>query len=684
MMASALSDATKWYLAINESDWVTALSTFKNGLNEQSSSITTPHSFPVGLWHETPEKAIEALSVYSARRLNFSPSGDSESLEAIVGAKAYAKLQLQGTFYCVILEPTEKFMEEFIPTGKVELDEGRLRCRVPPVLTKDTSMFTNKEVIPLLDTKYCHVRVQAYKLQTRILPAEGHGAEPPSQGLVIFIPWNSWRGLGNSVDDLIFGIDLSYRDYVTRNTVKGKTPQAHFNAARSAVAFPSVATAGVCAFLKTRSLTGTVLEITIPLQLLPTTSLTMQFIGESLFPHYRLLLEEPMLEFMRGSGMPALVQYQLVAQPEGDGTSWKEALEHRKRNLLQARGRLMEELESKKARLRLIDAEIQGVGAHVAEDDTAHEFLAEPMPEAPASVLSSYAAAVQAKSFMDPVQTATVHDKEVRYETSIGMLGDTLDAKCLSGADDPSTWLNMFVDGMDMAKFCVTEAISETYCLMDTNIAATANLDMTLLTEEIYQAVPREVLAHVSLAGAGVAWPTGLRVHADNAPSETKNQYCFYWGAWMLDLGLFNQVSFTFYMKGHSHGLPDQRFSELRDALQKASWIEDLQSFRDIIEGCVQGRQGRRLRARHVSSLYDYKGFFDSLETVLSGHVQTAANNKKNLQACHSFMLCKRRVAEDMALPEIESFFSDPPHPDDIIMITKLHMSSEEISQACA
>ena len=29
---------------------------------------------------------------------------------------------------------------------------------------------------------------------------------------------------------------------------------------------------------------------------------------------------------------------------------------------------------------------------------------------------------------------------------------------------------------------------------MDTNIAATANLDMTLLTEEIYQAVPREVL----------------------------------------------------------------------------------------------------------------------------------------------------------------------------------------------
>ena len=30
----------------------------------------------------------------------------------------------------------------------------------------------------------------------------------------------------------------------------------------------------------------------------------------------------------------------------------------------------------------------------------------------------------------------------------------------LSGADDPSTWLNMFVDGMDMAKFCVPRNVT--------------------------------------------------------------------------------------------------------------------------------------------------------------------------------------------------------------------------------
>ena len=63
-------------------------------------------------------------------------------MEAIVGAKAYTKLQLQGTFYCVTLEPTEKFLEEFVPSCAVELDAGRLRCKVPPVLAKDTSMFT--------------------------------------------------------------------------------------------------------------------------------------------------------------------------------------------------------------------------------------------------------------------------------------------------------------------------------------------------------------------------------------------------------------------------------------------------------------------------------------------------------------------------------------------------------------
>ena len=142
------------------------------------------------------------------------------------------------------------------------------------------------------------------------------------------------------------------------------------------------------------------------------------------------------------------------------------------------------------------------------------------------------------------------------------------------------------------------------------------------------------------------------------------------------------EVHFTYFQKGHSHGLPDQRFSEVRSALLSASWIQDLQDFLHVIEGGVKGRQGRELRTSHVEATYDYKDFFSWLEWGLSGHVQTAANNQKNLQACHSFLLVKRKVARNFAVIVEPCVDDEPEHEDDIIMITKLYMSSDEVSQA--
>ena len=135
-------------------------------------------------------------------------------------------------------------------------------------------------------------------------------------------------------------------------------------------------------------------------------------------------------------------------------------------------------------------------------------------------------------------------------------------------------------------------------------------------------------------------------------------------------------------MKGHSHGLPDQRFSEVRTALLNASWIEDLNGFQSVIKGGVKGRQGRELRTRHVEAMYDYKGFLSGLEWGLSGHVQTAANRQKNVQACHSFLLVKRKVAQRFAVILEEDDNDEPKHDDDIMMITKLYVSSDEVSQA--
>ena len=44
-----------------------------------------------------------------------------------------------------------------------------------------------------------------------------------------------------------------------------------------------------------------------------------------------------------------------------------------------------------------------------------HEFMAEPLPEAPSSSMASFAPAVQARNFMDMAQKAEYFEKEIRH-----------------------------------------------------------------------------------------------------------------------------------------------------------------------------------------------------------------------------------------------------------------------------
>ena len=44
-----------------------------------------------------------------------------------------------------------------------------------------------------------------------------------------------------------------------------------------------------------------------------------------------------------------------------------------------------------------------------------HEFMAEPLPEAPSSSMASFAPAVQARNFMDTAQKAEYFEKEIRH-----------------------------------------------------------------------------------------------------------------------------------------------------------------------------------------------------------------------------------------------------------------------------
>ena len=117
------------------------------------------------------------------------------------------------------------------------------------------------------------------------------------------------------------------------------------------------------------------------------------------------------------------------------------------------------------------------------------------------------------------------------------------------------------------------------------------------------------------------------------------------------------------------------------------SWTvsaQDLKGFLRVIEPGVKGRQGRAVRAREVSSIYDWKTFFEPLLVDLHGHTQTVWHKLKREQAAHSFHLVARETAEHMALPAIETSFDETPHPRDIILIMKLYMSMDEPNQACS
>ena len=106
----------------------------------------------------------------------------------------------------------------------------------------------------------------------------------------------------------------------------------------------------------------------------------------------------------------------------------------------------------------------------------------------------------------------------------------------------------------------ISDGLEETYYLMDQNISTTANLDLTLLSDMMEKAAKLCRERNVPLRKK-------VRIHADNATSETRNQTAFKWGALMVHRSIWTQVVFTYFAVGHSHGLPDQRFSVVRSKL---------------------------------------------------------------------------------------------------------------------
>ena len=136
------------------------------------------------------------------------------------------------------------------------------------------------------------------------------------------------------------------------------------------------------------------------------------------------------------------------------------------------------------------------------------------------------------------------------------------------------------IDGMDQAKFRVPRRLSmakefekvwrptlhmvavvisgvlEAYYLLDCDLKADSNMEMTLITRSLDLAV-------LELRTRGLQLPSHLVLMADNTGKEMRNQWCYKYAALFVARGIFLSTSVVHPRVGHSHGIVDQRFSIL-------------------------------------------------------------------------------------------------------------------------
>ena len=220
----------------------------------------------------------------------------------------------------------------------------------------------------------------------------------------------------------------------------------------------------------------------------------------------------------------------------------------------------------------------------------------------------------------------------------------------------------------------MVDGLLEIYNLMNQDMPTTANLDMSLISDAI-------LLCNERLQADGRQLPKGLRVHADNCTSETKNQVAFKTGAFLLHQGFFDVVVWSYFQTGHSHGLPDQRFSEVRHLLFQESTLQTPADFVKVLEK-VKPRQQRDLLVQKVECMENWNEFLEPLQISLHGHNTTHRMKQSGLHACHYFLMVTREKYDQFGdAGMVENFEDEPPHPKDIVLVVKSHLSSEDISQ---
>ncbi len=171
-----------------------------------------------------------------------------------------------------------------------------------------------------------------------------------------------------------------------------------------------------------------------------------------------------------------------------------------------------------------------------------------------------------------------------------------------------------------------------------------------------------------------------MAINADNTPRETKNQIWAGFCSYLISQQVFSCIETQFLQVSHTHNELDQRFSSLASLIKKAECLETMEEMADFLKANMVPAQNRELMVEITAGTHDFKSWMAPCDFQVSGLTSTAKEPFTN----HLWRFCRRADVGTMS-EEIENshpvWSSWQPSPDDVCLVLKQYMSSEEQSQ---
>ena len=202
---------------------------------------------------------------------------------------------------------------------------------------------------------------------------------------------------------------------------------------------------------------------------------------------------------------------------------------------------------------------------------------------------------------------------EVNPEKYISMIID--------GSDNSQYWSPYFRErtstsqsswkvGLHVMGAVVHGRAAYAYTILDTcPLGANVTIDI------LHRVLEAELLEHGSL-------PRILYLQLDNTTRQCKNRYVLGWLAYLVQIGLFDEVYVSFLPKGHTHEDIDQMFSRIAKYLRGHDCLSP-RAFTDIVQ-CAYKYNGKPAKTEHLTHVANISDWLDEhivdLELITQWH----------------------------------------------------------------